>query len=244
MTDHLKEARKGNDSKVYRAIRKYNITRNNFEIIENDIPNKELADEREIYWIKKYNSFKNGYNSTAGGDVGNNGILKGENSPKAIFTNLEVLEIRKIKASMKFSKEEVYSKYSNRISKSGFGKIWNYETYTDIAPELNTPEIIDFYKHKKVSGIRNKRNKFTKEQVIEIRNKYYIDAISSSNLASEYEVNKTCIQRIVTGKTYSDVPLPSPSLTFRRKNHIFTDKEIDIFIENFISSKLNISDYL
>ena len=37
MTDHLKEARKGSDSKVYRAMRKYKITRDNFEIIENNI---------------------------------------------------------------------------------------------------------------------------------------------------------------------------------------------------------------
>lgn len=34
MTDHLKEARNMNDSKVYRAMRKYNTNRDNFEIIE------------------------------------------------------------------------------------------------------------------------------------------------------------------------------------------------------------------
>ena len=34
MTDHLKEARNNINSKVYRAIRKYSITRDNFEIIE------------------------------------------------------------------------------------------------------------------------------------------------------------------------------------------------------------------
>lgn len=51
MTDHLKEARKGNDSKVYRAIRKYSITRSNFEVIEENIETQELANERERYWI-------------------------------------------------------------------------------------------------------------------------------------------------------------------------------------------------
>jgi len=31
---------------------------------------KELLDEREIYWIKYYNTFENGYNLTVGGNSG------------------------------------------------------------------------------------------------------------------------------------------------------------------------------
>ena len=41
------------------------------EYIENDDLN-----EREIYWIKKYNTYENGYNMTKGGD-GNRGMLLG-----------------------------------------------------------------------------------------------------------------------------------------------------------------------
>ncbi len=32
-------------------MRKYNITRDNFEIIESNIESKEEANDREIYWI-------------------------------------------------------------------------------------------------------------------------------------------------------------------------------------------------
>ena len=46
MTDHLKEARNNSNSKVYRAIRKYSITRDNFEIIEQNIETQEQASER------------------------------------------------------------------------------------------------------------------------------------------------------------------------------------------------------
>lgn len=68
--------------------------------------------------------------------------------------------------------------YKSRISEGGFNKIWNYETYTEVAPELNTEEITEFYKHNRVSGSKNKQNKFSKIEVEEIRKKYYIDVIS------------------------------------------------------------------
>lgn len=244
MTDHLKEARNNNNQKVYRAIRKYSITRDNFEVIEQDIETQEQANEREIYWIAYYNSFKDGYNSTLGGDVGNGGLLKGENSPRAVFTNEEVKKIRLIRATLKYTKAEVYEMYKSRISEGGFNKIWNYTSYIEVAPELNTPEITEFYKHARISGSKNKSNKFNQEQVKEIRNKYYIDAISSSDLAKEYNVGIGCIQRLVAGKTYSDIPLPEPSLKFKRKNHIFTKIEIKQFVQDFINSGLNIKDYL
>lgn len=50
---------------IYKAMNKYGLDNFRFETIE-EIENCFL-DEREKYWIKYYNSFKNGYNSTLGG---------------------------------------------------------------------------------------------------------------------------------------------------------------------------------
>ena len=57
------------------AIKKYKWINFSHEIIENDIETQEQANEREIYWIKYYNSYigfekSNGYNMTLGGDSG------------------------------------------------------------------------------------------------------------------------------------------------------------------------------
>ena len=50
---------------LQKAFKKYGIDNFNFEVIEEcDI--KDL-DDKEIYWIKYYDSFKNGYNLTEGG---------------------------------------------------------------------------------------------------------------------------------------------------------------------------------
>ena len=50
---------------LYKAMYKYGLDNFNFEIIEEC--NRELLDEKEIYWINFYDSLKNGYNQVPGG---------------------------------------------------------------------------------------------------------------------------------------------------------------------------------
>ena len=53
--------------KFWQAILKYGWDIFTHEIIENDIPTLEKADEREVYWINYYDSVNNGYNISLGG---------------------------------------------------------------------------------------------------------------------------------------------------------------------------------
>lgn len=57
----------GSGLSIRRAILKYG--KENFikEVLEENIESKEKIDEREIYWIDKLQSMKNGYNLTKGG---------------------------------------------------------------------------------------------------------------------------------------------------------------------------------
>lgn len=57
-------------TKFSRAKKKYGYDDFILEIIEDNIP-KNLMSEREKYWIKYYDTFNNGYNSTIGGEGGN-----------------------------------------------------------------------------------------------------------------------------------------------------------------------------
>jgi predicted GIY-YIG superfamily endonuclease len=52
---------------LYSAIQKYGIDNFIIEQVE-EVPNDEIACERETFWIEYYGSFKNGYNATKGGD--------------------------------------------------------------------------------------------------------------------------------------------------------------------------------
>lgn len=61
-SDYQKERCK--DRPLYRAINKYGIEHFHIELLEET----DNPSEREIFWIEKKQSFKNGYNATLGGD--------------------------------------------------------------------------------------------------------------------------------------------------------------------------------
>lgn len=74
MSEHYLNAKNGTKNHFYNALRAYN--RDNFEwsevcfIYDQNIENlHKRLDELEIYFIRRYNSFRNGYNSTEGGGV-------------------------------------------------------------------------------------------------------------------------------------------------------------------------------
>lgn len=48
-------------------MNKYGSDKFYYEVLEDNVP-YELLDEREVYYIEKFDSFHNGYNSTPGGD--------------------------------------------------------------------------------------------------------------------------------------------------------------------------------
>jgi len=64
--DHLKSARGDCRFKFAASIRKHGPESFVFEVIEEC--EDHLANEREVFWIAHFDSFKHGYNSTTGGD--------------------------------------------------------------------------------------------------------------------------------------------------------------------------------
>lgn len=64
-TRYNNENSKSYNISLYKAFRKYGIENFSFEVIE-ECEHKKL-DEREIFWIKYYDTFHNGYNETLGG---------------------------------------------------------------------------------------------------------------------------------------------------------------------------------
>jgi len=105
-------------SYLYNAFRKYGLKKFTFEIVEEC--DTGLLNEKEIYYIKLYKSNnKNfGYNLNNGG---NNYI--GEDNGRSLLTEDDVISIRTLRSQFK-TKDEVYDKYKDIISKSGFEDIW------------------------------------------------------------------------------------------------------------------------
>jgi group I intron endonuclease len=59
---HIQEAMRMSTKPLHRAMRKYG--NHNFTIKQIDECTEELLNEREQYWIKRYNTIKEGYNDT------------------------------------------------------------------------------------------------------------------------------------------------------------------------------------
>ena len=89
---------KKNNYALYRAMTKYGVDNFYYEILEDGIPLNEL-DEKEIYYIQKYNSYKEGYNSTKGGD--GRIINKIEDIEYILEQVKKGIEIRQIAAELK-----------------------------------------------------------------------------------------------------------------------------------------------
>lgn len=67
---------------IKRAILKYGKENFSFEVIEK-VP-KDSLDDREKYWIDKFDSYRNGYNATAGGKTGIKTVSISEKGQKDI----------------------------------------------------------------------------------------------------------------------------------------------------------------
>ena len=122
---HINNALSNQKSHLYNAMRKYGIENFSFQVIE------ETDDEsREIYWIEVFDSIKSGYNIRSGGN-----IMKYENSPRHKLSLEEVKDIRTRYARGE-RKKNVYSLYRDKISFSGFEKVWLNVRWVGIMPEV------------------------------------------------------------------------------------------------------------
>lgn len=141
-------------SKLYVNMREYGVSNFSFEIIE-ETSKKELRD-KERYYIDKTRAYDSvlGLNNSEGGE-----------SVSYVVTEYLVRDIRTRYAN-KERKREVYKDYKNIIGKSGFHKIWNGETWSDIMPEVFTEDNKNFHKH---NTSTNGRSKISERDVYDIR---------------------------------------------------------------------------
>ena len=115
--EHKSDAIKIKDNrKFYNAIRKYGIDSWNVTTLC-EVDSKEIAIKKEIEYIQLYDSYRNGYNATLGGD-GNNGIIMSEES------NLKRSEkLKGIKKPNGFNVGRIHSNETkDKMSKSHIGK--------------------------------------------------------------------------------------------------------------------------
>lgn len=182
--EHKQKARHEQEKfPIHLAIEKYGEENFSFEVIEWT----EDYDNEERRLIKEYNSIApNGYNIGAGGE---NHVMYGEDNPRNVVKNSDVLLIIQDLKNNKMTDKAIAIKYG----------------LTDkIIADINHG-----YSHK-IEGenypirIKRGRQKLTLEQVKAIKKSLENSLISYAELGEIYGVTKQTIYSINTGKTFKE----------------------------------------
>lgn len=130
--------------KIYNSIKTYGFLNHSFEII--DFSNtKDGLNEKEIYYIQKYNSFYSGLNLTFGGDGVSKGNIPWNKNKKGLYRATEAT-IVKLRASQLGRKRSEEAKNNYRQSKLGVKN-----------PMYNKPQSEEVRKKKSLNSARSKR---------------------------------------------------------------------------------------
>lgn len=107
-----------------------------FEVID-QCESREEIEQKEIYWISYYNSYKEGYNKTTGGFLGCCWDCQGEKNPRAQLTAEDVANIR-FRRMQGERMSDVFEDYKDKMpggKRNGFSKVWLHSSWPEICEE-------------------------------------------------------------------------------------------------------------
>lgn len=175
-----KSSYKKQDSKFYRAIKKYGWENFEWSVLYQSKEKEYTLNVMENFFIKEYNSFEDGYNSTLGGD-GTFGLkFIGESNP--FFNKKHKIET--------IEKMTISKKGSNNPN---FGKITSEEVKKKISDSLKNREFTEEWRNKISDSLKGR--KLTEEWKLKISN-------SSKNTEKNYK-QLTCTHCNKTGVSYN-----------------------------------------
>ena len=151
---------------IAKAIKKYGAENFNFELIEENVP-LEKIDEKEIYYIKLYESHVStgkGYNISKGGRYNiENSVRIGTDNGRALLNEEQV---KYIKSHRDLPEMILYEQFSDIITYNTFKKIYLNKTYKNIEPTVEPyPFNFEF-------SCQFNKGKLTYSEVVELRQQY------------------------------------------------------------------------
>lgn len=192
---HYKFAKSKMNYKFSNTLNKYDSNVFNWEIVENNILIDNLND-KEIFYIQKYNSFKKGYNSTPGGSI------RFERKPSnRILCNVKELYNIKTKEIIKMNPYE-FVKYLN-VNRNSWGNA--YKVFYNELLRFKNWILLERYD----DYINFKKDLSRKSSSVHIDNKKYYFLNIKSNIIFEgsrkefiqrFNLSKGCVSRLINKK--------------------------------------------
>lgn len=184
---------------IGKEIQKYGINNFSFDVLEQC--SIEMLNEREAYYIKKYNSIENGYNILPSGKLN-----FGENNPNSKLTEKDVYDIRKAYNNHK-NMNTVYEIYKDKVSYYYFRNIWEGRSWIHILPEVYNWENKLYYKKQTSIGDKSATAIFTDDEVIVLRERYVNETAKSIYESVKDRCSFQTLQQILWGRYYSHLKI-------------------------------------
>lgn len=145
LEEHIEGALEGSERHFHRAIRKYGVE----NIVSEQLcetTTKQAAKRKERYYVKQFDTFKNGYNMTHGGDGGNTTEKYSEEEMKDLSNRRSMLQsgMKNSRAKPDITKQMIVDavvKYAIENNKSG-DYILRKEMDDALKQELNVSVMI------------------------------------------------------------------------------------------------------
>lgn len=174
-----------------------------FEIIE-ECKECELNDKEKFY-IEKYNSIENGYNKLKGGE--NNSV--GEGNGRACLTEDDVIQIR-LDYNNHMRQKDSYEKFKEKITWNQFQGVWQGSSWSHVMPEVFTVENKEYYTKNNCVGENSPGAIFSNKEVLDMRKMYVTK--SAREIFNELNLDKrtkfSTLNKILCGNGYTkDVPV-------------------------------------
>ena len=213
-TSHCAPSASKKNSLVDRAIGKYGKEYFDFSIIEKDIEN---YDERERFWIQKYNClYPNGYNILNGGQSGHNG-LRGEKNPTSIYSDKQIKKVQNLLKNTKLNYKEIC-------------KITGIQTETTIGYINSGKQWYDENIHYPIRPANDIESKVD-EVIYYLKNRY-----SQREIEKIVGIGHSTVDKINKGLLYpresENYPIRCPKDVFTSHNYYIRNKAIAKDIKN------------
>ena len=220
---HITESKNvSNEKHLYKAIRKYGLENFLVEEIDHSSSLEELG-ELERKYIKQFDSTNpnRGYNLTAGGER-----HQYDGNSQSKLTVEDVIEIRKAYAEGIYRVKEYWKKYySDKMSFSGFQKVWDGYTWIGIMDEVYTVENVEKHKNQRANFGESAGNSvYTNAEVFKFRQYYVNHTLKETYEKYGSKMSKSGFRSVLDGGTFSNIPKYSKV----RKVWLLEGKEIDI----------------
>jgi group I intron endonuclease len=208
ISEHKNSFNKSKTIKFYNAIRKYGFEKFIWGIIEEG--NSDIWNIREVYWIERFNTYSNGYNTTKGG---NNRSIYLPNCKK-----YEIMspygKIIKGKNISKFCRENGLS--IRNISNVLSGKVKSCKGW-----KLPSTELI---------GLESRALTTSRDYELMSPDGKIIKGRNVSELCRKYNLKSSAISRILNGKlcSYKGWKLPSTKLFGRSVTSKKLEREYEL----------------